>query len=111
MNAKSCFTKARIIGMDPSRFRAAPIACYCSLCIEGQRAFPAEGRVPASWIVEAVEIFEDCDLGVSTRFPGLLPQQLSFDRLEEGFDHCPAGSCIAFFPEAGGVIIAVAGSG
>ena len=30
-------------GMDLSRFRAAPIAHLCSLCFEGQGAFPAEG--------------------------------------------------------------------
>jgi transposase-like protein len=28
--------------MDLSRFRAAPIAHLCSLCFEGQGAFPAE---------------------------------------------------------------------
>ena len=28
--------------LDLSRFRAAPIAHLCSLCFEGQGAFPAE---------------------------------------------------------------------
>lgn len=111
MNAKKLFHES------PDH-RDGPVTLSCrSDCLLSQplhrrpKGFPAEGRVPASSIVEAVETFEDCDLGVSTRFPELLPQQLSFDRLEEGFDHCPAGSCIAFFPEPGGVIIAVAGSG
>lgn len=42
--------------------------------------------MPASWIVEAIDVFEDGHLGVATRWPGLLPEQLSFDGLEEGFD-------------------------
>ena len=42
----------------------------------------------ASWIIEAIDVFEDGYLGVATRPPGLPPQQLSLDRLEEGFDRC-----------------------
>ena len=30
------------LDLDLSRFRAAPIAHLCSLCFEGQGAFPAE---------------------------------------------------------------------
>ena len=38
-------------------------------------------------IVEAVDVFEDGDFGITTRSPGPLPQQLSFDGFEEGLDH------------------------
>ena len=47
---KSKYSDAQIMGIlkqaeggvDLSRFRAAPIAHLCSLCFEGQGAFPAE---------------------------------------------------------------------
>ena len=42
--------------------------------------------MPASRIIEAVDVFKDGDLSVATCAPGALPQQLSLDRLEEGFD-------------------------
>ena len=37
-------------------------------------------------IVEAVDVFEDGDFGITTRSPGPLPQQLGLDRLEECLD-------------------------
>lgn len=52
--------------------------------------------MPASRIVEAIDVFKDGDLCVATRAPGALPEQLGLDRLEEGFHRC--------------VIVAVAGS-
>ena len=82
------------IRMDLSRFRAALIAHLSDLSFEGQGAFPAECRMPASRIVEAIDVFKDGDLSVSTCAPGALPQQLSFDRLEEGF-HCRVVVAIA----------------
>ncbi len=82
--------------MDLSRFRAAPISHLCSLCFEGQGVFPAECRMLASRILEAIDVFQDGDLSVATCVPGALPQQLSLDRLEEGFYRC--------------VVVAVAGS-
>ena len=42
--------------------------------------------MPASRVVEAIDVFEDCDLGIASRLPGTLPQQFSLDRLEKGFD-------------------------
>ena len=42
--------------------------------------------MPAAWIVEAVDVFEDRKLCGAARGPSALPQQLSLDRLEEGFD-------------------------
>jgi len=44
--------------------------------------------MPASRIVEAIYVFKDGDLSVATCAPGALPQQLSLDRLEEGFHRC-----------------------
>ena len=40
----------------------------------------------STWIIEAIDIFEDGHLSVATRPPGLLPKQLSLDGFEEGFD-------------------------
>ena len=40
----------------------------------------------SAWIVEPVYVFEDGDLGMPARSPGLLPKQLSLDRFEKGFD-------------------------
>jgi len=42
--------------------------------------------MPASWIVEAIDVFKDGDLSVATCSPGPLPEHLSLDHLEEGFD-------------------------
>ncbi len=39
-----------------------------------------------SRIVEAVDVFEDGDFGITTRSPGPLPQQLSLDGFEERLD-------------------------
>jgi len=50
--------------------------------------------MPPSRIVEAVDVLEDGQLGVSARLPRPSPDQLSLDRLEERLD--------------GGVVIAVA---
>ena len=83
-----------VTNLDLSRFGAAPIAHLSDLSFEGQGAFPAECRMPASRIVEAIDVFKDGDLSVSTCAPGALPQQLSFDRLEEGF-HCRVVVAIA----------------
>ena len=41
--------------------------------------------MPASWIVEAVDIFEDGHLGVATCAPGPLPDQLRLDGFEDRF--------------------------
>ena len=37
-------------------------------------------------IVEAVDVFEDGDFGITTRSSGPLPQKLGLDRLEECLD-------------------------
>ena len=50
--------------------------------------------MPSTWIVETIDVFEDCHLGVSAHLPRPSPDQLSLDRLEERLD--------------GGVVIAVA---
>ena len=43
--------------------------------------------MPASWIVEPVDVFEDGHLCVASCSPGSLPQQLRLDGFEERF-HC-----------------------
>ena len=40
----------------------------------------------AAWIVEAVDIFEDCILGLAPRVPCPTPDQFGLDGFEEGFD-------------------------
>jgi len=45
----------------------------------------------ASRIIEAIDVFEDRHLSVAACRPGPVPQKLSLDRLEEGFD----GSVVA----------------
>ena len=55
--------------VDLSRFRAAPSARLSPLSLESDRAFPTQGRVASPRIVEAVDVFEDCHLGPSARFP------------------------------------------
>ena len=42
--------------------------------------------MPASWVIEAVDVFEDCQLGGAAGGPGPLPQELGLDRFEEGLD-------------------------
>ena len=42
--------------------------------------------MPASWIVEAVDVFEDRHLGLPPRSPCPAPNQLGLDGFEEGFD-------------------------
>ncbi len=42
--------------------------------------------MPASRIAEPIDVFEDGRLGIATYPPGPLPQQLSLERFEEGFD-------------------------
>ena len=55
--------------LDLSRFRGAPGARLSHLPFEGGRAFPAQCRVAAAWIVEAVGVFEDRHLSLSPGFP------------------------------------------
>jgi hypothetical protein len=55
--------------VDLSRFRAAPRACLSHLTFEGDRAFPAQCRVPPPRIIEAVDVFKDCHLDLSAGFP------------------------------------------
>ena len=50
--------------------------------------------MPTARVIEAVNVLEDGCLSLATRFPRPAPDQLSLDRLEEGFD--------------GGIVIAVA---
>jgi hypothetical protein len=45
--------------LDLSRFSAAPSARLSHLAFESDGAFPAQCRVAATWIVEAVDVFED----------------------------------------------------
>ncbi len=59
----------RISDLDLSRFRAAPRACLSHLTFEGDRAFPAQCRVPPPRIIEAVDVFKDCHLDLSAGFP------------------------------------------
>ena len=40
----------------------------------------------AAWIVEAVDIFEDRNLGLAPRVPCPAPDQFGLDGFEEGFD-------------------------
>lgn len=42
-------------------------------------------------VVEAVDVFEHCDLDVPSRLPGVSPDQLGLERFEEALDLCPAG--------------------
>ena len=42
--------------------------------------------MPASRIVEAVDVFEDGHLGIASRSPGPLPDQLRLDDFEDRFD-------------------------
>lgn len=62
--------------MGLSQFDAAPIAHLSGLPFESRGAFPAEGQVSSTWIVEAVDVFEDCDLSITARPPGPLPEHL-----------------------------------
>ena len=48
----------------------------------------------SSWIVEAVDVFEDRHLSLPAGFPVIAPEQFRLDGFEEGFD--------------GGIIIAIA---
>jgi hypothetical protein len=50
--------------------------------------------VPTAWVIEAVDVLEDCGLSLPTRFSRSAPDQLGLDGFEEGFD--------------GGIVIAVA---
>lgn len=44
--------------------------------------------MPSAWIVEAVDVLEDGQFGVSARLPRPSPDQLGLDRLEERLDSC-----------------------
>ena len=55
--------------MDLSRFSAVPSARLSGLSFESDRAFPAQCRVPPSWIVEPIDVFEDRPLSLLPRFP------------------------------------------
>jgi len=49
----------------------------------------------AAWIIEAVDVFEDGDLGLPSGVPCVPPDQFGFDAFEEGLD----GGVIPLFYE------------
>ncbi len=55
--------------MDLSRFRAVPSARLRHFPFESDWAFPAQCRVSASRIVEAVDVLKDRYFGLPARFP------------------------------------------
>ena len=63
--------------------------------------------MPASWIVEAIDVFKDCHLSFPSCFPRMPPDQFCFDGFEERLDHCPAGDLQSKSAERGRVVIAI----
>jgi hypothetical protein len=55
--------------MSLLRFSADPSARLSDLSSECHRAFPAECRMAASWIVEPVNVFKCGDLSLPPHFP------------------------------------------
>jgi hypothetical protein len=78
----------RDIDLDLSRFSAAPSARLSHFPFESDGAFPTQCRVSTSWIVEAVDVFEDRHPGMPAGVPGVPPDQFCLDRFEERLNRC-----------------------
>ena len=63
------FVADRLMALALLRFDAAPVSHLCGLSFEIQGAFPAQGRVPSTRVVRAVDVFEDGQFGRSPGIP------------------------------------------
>jgi len=73
--------------LDLSRIHVAPITGAGCLAFVCQRAFASQRRVPAAWVIEAVDILEDDGFGLATGLPRPAPDEFGFDGLEERLDN------------------------
>ena len=66
-----------------SHLRSGLSTHLCGLSFKCQGAFPAERRVPPSWIIELIDILEYSPFRVASCFPTIAPDELRLDEFEE----------------------------
>jgi hypothetical protein len=66
-----------------SRLRSGLSTHLCGPSFKCQGAFPAERRVPPSWIIELIEILEYSPFRLASCFPTIAPDELRLDGFEE----------------------------
>jgi hypothetical protein len=66
-----------------SRLRFGHSTHLCGLSFKCQGAFPAERRVPPSWIIEPIDILEYSPFRLASCFPTIAPDELRLDGFEE----------------------------
>jgi hypothetical protein len=73
--------------MDLSRNYAAPISRLGCVAFVGQRGFASQRRMPAAWVIEAVDVSADGGFGLAMGFPRPAQDQLDLDGFEERLDN------------------------